>query len=76
MAINVQVSRSNNENGASVLRRFVKKVRGAGFLQVVRGNRYYTRKQSKLRTKNSRLTSLERFEKFNEMKKMGQVIEK
>jgi ribosomal protein S21 len=59
MAINVEITRNNNENAASVLRRFVKKVRGAGFLQEVRDRRYYTRVASKLRRKNSKMVSLE-----------------
>lgn len=74
MAINVEITRNNNENAASVLRRFVKKVRGAGFLQQVRNGRYYTRTASKLRRKNSKLVSIERSNKFKEMEKLGQGI--
>lgn len=71
MAINVEINRSNNENPASVLRRFLKKVRGAGFLQEVRGRRYFTRSASPLRRKKSKLVRIERAEKFQEMEKMG-----
>lgn len=60
MAINVAITKNSNENSASVLRRFQKKVRGAGFLQEVRDRRYYERKGSKLRAKNSKLVSLAR----------------
>ncbi len=74
MAINVEITRNNNENAASVLRRFVKKVRGAGFLQEVRDRRYYTRVASKLRRKNSKMVSLERYNNFVEQEKMGQGI--
>lgn len=76
MAINVEITKNNNENTASVLRRFVKKVRGAGFLQEVRNRRYFTRDASKLRRKQSALTRLERSEKYADMIKMGQSIEK
>lgn len=76
MAINVQITKNNNENAASVLRRFVKKVRGAGFLQEVRDRRYFTRKPSSLRRKKSKMVVLDRTEAYNEKKKMGQVEEK
>ncbi len=74
MAINVEITRNNNENSASVLRRFVKKVRTAGFLQTVRNGRYYTRTASKLRRKNSKLVSIQRSAKFQEMEKLGQGV--
>jgi len=76
MATNVQIKRTNNENSASVLRRFQKKVRGAGFLQEVRDRRYYERKSSKLRSKNSKLVSLGRTAKYNEDLKLGKTQEK
>lgn len=76
MAINVEITKNNNENAASVLRRFVKKVRGAGFLQEVRNRRYFARDASKLRRKQSALTRLERSGKYAEMIKMGVPIEK
>ena len=75
MAINVAVEKSNNENAASVLRRFMKKVRGAGFLQEVRNRRYFTRPASALRRKNSKLVQLERSEKYQEMEKLGKGTE-
>lgn len=76
MAINVEVTKNNNENGASVLRRFMKKVRGAGFLQEVRNRRYYSRKPSALRRKNSKIVVLERKAAYEEAVKMGTVSEK
>jgi ribosomal protein S21 len=76
MATNVQISRSNNENAASVLRRFMKKVRGAGFLQAVRDRRYYTRHSSKLRTKNSKIVSLSRTAEYTKKMKDGLIQEK
>ncbi|MEI8224119.1 MAG: 30S ribosomal protein S21 [bacterium] len=76
MAINVEITKNNNENGASVLRRFVKKVRGAGFLQEVRNRRYYSRKPSALRRKNSKIVVLARTATYNEDLKMGKTIEK
>lgn len=71
MAINVEITRNNNENSASVLRRFVKKVRGAGFLQAVRDRRSYVRVSSKLRRKKSKMVQLERAADYLEKKKLG-----
>lgn len=76
MAINVEVTKNNNENGASVLRRFMKKVRGAGFLQEVRDRRYYSRKPSALRRKNSKIVVLGRKAAYEEAVKLGKVSEK
>lgn len=76
MAINVEITKNNNENSASVLRRFMKKVRGAGFLQEVRNRRYFTRKPSALRRKNSKIVILERKATYDESVKMGTVAEK
>ncbi len=75
MAINVQITKNGTENAASVLRRFVKKVRTAGFLQTVRARRYYVRDASQLRRKNSKLVQLERTEKWQELEKSGKSLE-
>jgi ribosomal protein S21 len=76
MAINVEITQNNNENSANVLRRFMKKVRGAGFLQEVRNRRYFSRTASALRRKKSKLVQIERSEKYQEMEKMGLGIKK
>lgn len=76
MAINVEIKKNGNENAANVLRRFLKKVRNAGFLQEVRSRRYFTRDASKLRRKQSAMVRIERGNKYNEALKMGQTLEK
>lgn len=73
MAINIDITKNNNENANSVLRRFVKKVRSAGFLQVVRGNRYYSRNESDLRKKRSALVRIERTAEYEKKQKAGLV---
>ena len=75
MAINVNIQKNNNENTNSVLRRFVKKVRMAGFLQEVRGNRYFNRDQSKLKTKRSALVRLKLTKEYKAKEKAGAVME-
>lgn len=73
MAINIDITKNNNENANSVLRRFVKKVRSAGFLQVVRGRRYYSRNESDLRKKRSALVRIERTAEYEKKQKAGLV---
>lgn len=75
MAINVNIQKNNNENTNSVLRRFVKKVRTAGFLQEVRANRYFNRDQSKLKTKRSALVRLKLTKEYKAKEKAGAVME-
>lgn len=74
MALNVNIKRNNNENAGGVLRRFQKKVRMAGFLQVVRGNRYFNRDQSTLKTKRSALVRIKRTSEFKAKEKAGEVM--
>lgn len=76
MTVNVEVRKNNNENGNSVLRRFMKKARGAGFLKIVRGKRYHSRSVSKLRRKQSALERLKRTEEFDRLRKLGKVVER
>lgn len=74
MAINVYIQKNNNENANGVLRRFVKKVRLAGFLQDVRNRRYFERDSSTLRTKRSALVRIDRSQKYEADKKAGKVM--
>jgi ribosomal protein S21 len=74
MAINIDIQKNNNENANGVLRRFTKKVRSAGFLQEVRGNRYFQRASSALRTKRSALVRNKRTEEYKVKEKSGEVM--
>ena len=74
MAINVNIQKNNNENTNGVLRRFMKKVRIAGFLQDVRKQRYFTRDQSGLKTKRSALVRLKRTNEYRVNEKSGKVM--
>src|SRR3989338_3567179 len=51
--INVQVERNSNENALTLLRRFNKRVQGAGIVRTVRANRYKARNKSIL-TRNKK----------------------
>ena len=73
MTIQVEVRKNQNENANSVLRRFIKKVRGAGFTRIVRAGRYYSRSESKLRRQQSALNRIEKSAEYEKLKKLGKI---
>lgn len=73
MAINVEVSRSGNENNLSILRRFTKRVQGSGILMHLRKNRYASRKPSEYTKKKSALKRLAEKMRKRELIKMGKM---
>ncbi len=75
MAINVQVEKNNNESSANVIRRFQKRVQGAGIIQKVRNSRYYTRVKSSNVNRMARLKKLAKKETYEKLLKLGKVKE-
>ncbi len=75
MAINVEVVRHNNESGANVIRRFTKRVQGAGIIPKVRSGRYHTRVKSSNVQKFARLKKLAKKETYETLLKLGKVQE-
>lgn len=71
MAVNVSVEKHGTENSMSLIRRFTKRVQGAGIVRRVKGNRYRLRVQSKGKRKISALTRVAKRAKAVEMEKMG-----
>jgi ribosomal protein S21 len=69
----IQVSKNPNENNASVLRRFSRKVQESGIIHKVKGNRYNERKESKLKVKKSALKRMARRKEIETLKKMGKM---
>jgi ribosomal protein S21 len=75
MTINIEVTKGPNENNLSVLRRFQKKVQGAGILNTVRSKRYNERVKSENVKRAKTLAYLVRREKINELLKLGKLNE-
>ena len=73
--INIEVTKGNNENNLSVLRRFQKRVQGAGILNVVRSKRYSDRIKSENVKRAKTLSYLVKKEKVNELLKLGKMNE-
>ena len=75
MATNVEVEKNNNESSANVIRRFTKRMQGAGIVPKVRGGRYFTRIKSRNVQKMARLEKLEKKEVYEKQVKLGKIQE-
>ncbi len=73
--INVEVERNHNENTASVIRRFTKRVQGSGIVKRVRGNRYYDRVKSRNVRRKKALNVLGKRARYQELLKLGKIQE-
>ena len=74
--INVEVTKNNNENTTSLIRRFTKRVQGSGVLPRVRSLRYFKRPDSEFKKKNGTLRKIERKAQFEQLYKEGKVEER
>lgn len=75
MAINVQVEKNNSESSANVIRRFTKRVQGAGIIPKVRGGRYFSRTKSNNVQRTAKLLKLDKREKYEKLVKLGKIQE-
>lgn len=73
MSNNAIVEKTGNENNASLLRRFTKKVQSAGFLQQMRGRRYFSRPPSRTMKRKSALKLIGRRAERMELAKLGKL---
>ncbi len=70
---NVEVVRNGTENPLGLLRRFTKRVQGAGILPRVRGIRYHERTLSSYKRKMKTLEGIKRREDRDEQIKLGKI---
>ncbi len=76
MAINIEVTKNDNETAVNLIRRFSKRVQGAGIINRIRGIRYHARQKSTFVQKKKALKSLRRREEIQELIKLGKLVEK
>jgi len=69
----IQVNKNPNENNPSVLRRFSRKVRESGIMQVVKSKRYKQRKESTVKLKKSALKKIEKRKEIEKLRKLGKI---
>lgn len=74
--INVEVTKSANENNIGIIKRFTKKVQGSGILPKVRSKRYSLRDLSFYKNKKNTLKNLKRKAEIMELIKMGKMADK
>ncbi len=73
MAVNAEVQKNENETAVNLIRRFSKRVQGAGLIQRMRGRRYFVRvKSSEVRRKHT-LKAIKRREDVQELIKLGKM---
>ncbi len=73
--INVEVERGATENPTSLIKRFTKRVQGAGVLVRVRGIRYSKRKESPYVRQKRTLKSIRRRTEHDRMVRLGKIEE-
>jgi hypothetical protein len=73
MSTNVEVIRNANENSLSILRRFTKRVQGAGVLPRVRGIRYSERVLSHYKRKMKTLKVIDKKKEMEKLAKLGKL---
>ncbi|KKR70586.1 MAG: hypothetical protein UU13_C0003G0030 [Candidatus Nomurabacteria bacterium GW2011_GWB1_40_7] len=56
----IEIKKNPNENNASVLRRFSRRIQESGIIRKVKSARYNIRKESKLKVKKSALKRMTR----------------
>lgn len=75
MATNVQVKKNNNESSANVIRRFTKRVQGAGIIPKIRGGRYFSRNKSENVRRTAKLKKLGKKADYEKQVKLGIIQE-
>lgn len=69
----IEVSKNPNENNASILRRFSRKIQESGIIHKVKGSRYNERKESKLKVKKGALRRISRRAEIEKLRKLGKI---
>lgn len=76
MSINAEVTKSGNESTLSTIRKFSRRVQGTGLVKTVRGQRYFSRPNSKTVAKKRALKMLKRRDEYKQLLKEGKIAER
>lgn len=76
MAVNAEVQKNDNETAVNLIRRFSKRVQGAGLIPRVRGRRYFSRIKSSGERRKQTLKVIKRREEVQELIKLGKMLER
>lgn len=69
----IEVTKSNNESNASLLRRFSRRVRSSGYVNKVKGLKYNQRAKSELKKKQEALNRIKKRAEREHLKKLGRI---
>ena len=69
----IEVKKNPNENNASVLRRFSRKIQESNIIRKVKSSRYNERKESKLKIKKSALKRMTKRKATDKLRKLGKI---
>lgn len=69
----IEVKKNPNENNASVLRRFSRKIQESNIIRKVKNSRYNERKESKLKIKKSALKRIGKRKENDKLRKLGKI---
>ena len=76
MTKNVDISKTGNENTASLLRKFSRRMQGTGIVRHLRSKRYWARQLSDSVQKKNALRRIAKTEQYQQMLKEGKVSER
>jgi len=75
MTVNVEITKSGNENSMSIIRKFSQKMRSTGIVRKMRDRKYWTRSMSTAVKKKQALRRIERGEERTRLIKEGKITE-
>ncbi len=73
MNINVEVEKNQSESTANLVRRFTKRMQGAGIVHKVRQGRYFKRTKSENVHRRAKLEKLEKQARYEKLLKLGKI---
>ena len=75
MSIQAEVAKSGNENPLATIRKFSRRVQGAGLVKTLRARRYFSRDASKKVKKKRALKMIKRRAEYRQQVKEGKIAE-
>ena len=73
MATNAEVQKNEGESAINLIRRFSKRVQGAGLIQALRSRRYHSRVKSRQVRRKQTLKVIKRRAEVHELIKLGKM---
>jgi ribosomal protein S21 len=67
------IQRKGTENGASLLRRFSRRMRDMGIVRKIKAQRFHERELSPLKMKEQALRRMEKSKEIERLKKLGKI---